>query len=111
MSNPKEMEAILSRTDQVWTVPRSMWSQKTKHKKIGSHFDQQMVKQSRIGSHFEQKLPNNDCICCIYGQSDKTDKELETGQLFIQFLGGSSGPEQINQLRTSSFWLICKRAS
>ena len=62
-----------------------------------------MVKQSRIGSHFEQKLPNNDYICCIYGQSDKTDKELDTGQLFIQFFGGSSGPEQINQLRTSFF--------
>ena len=62
-----------------------------------------MAKQSRIGSHFEQKLPNNDCICCIYGQSDKTDKDLEKGQLFIQFLGGSSGPEQINQLRTSFF--------
>ena len=57
-----------------------------------------------------QRLPDNKCICCISGQSDRTDKELGTGQLFIQFLGGSSGPEQINQLRTSFFWLICKKS-
>ena len=40
-------------------------------------------------------------ICCICGQSDRTDKVLRAGQLFIQVLGGSCSPKQINQLRTS----------
>ena len=90
-----------------------------KQSRIGNHFEQPMAKQLRIGSHFEQpvskqseilaailsrylaKMPNKEDMYCTLGQSDKTGKEVGAGQLFIQFQGGSSSPEQINLLRTS----------